>query len=521
MLAAWDAYNGRFHGGDPQWPLLWKTGREPNPNVLINRCGPAADTDVSWLFGESVAITLKKAPKQAQQYVDQVWGVSSDDSSDDDKMALLQELATNGAVTGHAWLKIVWDEMQMEYPQLAVLDSTQVRVICDPHNIKLAICYLIEYQMPDPASPDGALGTYRQVIAMVDPDGDVARDASAAADEDTTWLISEYFKPAKAAQFLPQGKPVVWPYHWPPIDGCPHMVQANRYYGRPRLTPDVIHVNEAICTVASNINKIGMRHGHPILYTIKQGSNQRTLRHEPGTIMEVSSDVKAVEAHGDLANLMSFEQDLRADFDEETHVPAQAFGRQKDIPRTPVSGVAIRLGYGPLIADITKEKRTYGALIRRVTTHLLELKDASWANYPVTLGWVDPLPADDLQQAQVVQAYVGMGVMSKETAADKGGLDWDVEQERMQDEQAEQMKAFTTGVGLPAQPPTPPDDASASSAGSAGGATPQAPAPGSDPAQPGAAPGVAPNGAMPPVNHPAAQLARAKVQAAFGKPITG
>src|SRR5512146_1455758 len=100
---AWDAYVGRFHGGDPQWPLLWKAGKEPNPNVIINRCGPAVDTDVAWLMGEPLTITLGDgAPQAAQDYVDAVWGVSSDDSSDDDKMSLLQELVTNGAICGTA-----------------------------------------------------------------------------------------------------------------------------------------------------------------------------------------------------------------------------------------------------------------------------------------------------------------------------------------------------------------------------------------------------------------------------------
>lgn len=460
LHAAWDAYHGRFHGGDPQWPLLWKSGKEPSPNVIINRCGPAADTDVSWLFGESVSITLKKCPRAAQQYVDQVWGVSSDESSDDDKMALLQELATNGAVTGHAYLKINWDAARMDYPRLVVLDSSQVRVVCDPHDIKTAVCYIVEYQVPDTTSRSGGhgngLATYRQVLELCDADGEPTMDGSCMGDKGATWRICDYLKAANSAVFQPQGEPVVWPYPWAPIDGCPHMVQANHFYGRPRLTPDVIHINEAICTVASNINKIGMRHGHPILYTIKKGSTQRSLRHEPGTIMEVSDDVKAVEAHGDLQHLMDFEEDLRADFDEETHVPAQAFGRQQDIPRTPVSGVAIRLGYGPLMADVTKERRTYGALIRRVTQHLLQLKNEAWADALVTLGWQDPLPADDLQQAQVVQSYVQMGVMSKSTAAEKGGLDWDVEQEQMRAEAMAALDNMLRGQALPPPPPAQP-----------------------------------------------------------------
>lgn len=488
MAVAWAAYHGTFHGGDLQWPLMWKVGKEANPNIIINRCGPAVDTDVSWLYGESVGIKLVKAPQAAQQYIDLAWGVTEDASSDDDKMALLQELATNGAITGHAYLKMVWED-GMDYPQLAVLDSTQVRVRTDPHNCKIPICYIIEYPMPDPNAQDGADGMFRQVIERVDRDG--KSSITGQADEDTYWTITDYFKPAHSDLYGMTRK-TDWRYAWAPVDGCPHMAQPNRYYGRPRLTPDVIGVNEAICATASNINKIGIRHGHPVLYTKAMGNKQGYLEIQVGKVLIVSDDIKAVEAHGDLANLMQFEQDLRADFDEETHVPAQAFGRQKDIPRTPVSGVAIRLGYGPLLADIMKERRTYGALIRRVTQHMLELKDAAWAAYGVELVWQDPLPADDLQQAQVVTTLLGAGIMSKRTAQQRSGLDPETEADNMTTEDAADVKAQAQGLQ-----PTPPPDPNA----------PQAPQ-----AQPGA---VGANGNTPPVNHPAAIAARQTMAAAM------
>lgn len=512
LSAAWDAYHGAFRGGDQQWPLLWKSGKEPNPNVIINRCGPAVNTDVSYLMGQSVAIHVKKKPKAAQEYLDQVWGVSADDSSDDDKMALLQELATNGAVTGHAFLKVVWDAQRMKFPRLVVLDSSQVRVICDPHDVKTPVCYIVEYQVPDPTQQSDAPATYRQVMELCDPaTGEPTTDGGCLGDTNATWRICEYLKPAHSNVFVLQGAPVEWPYPWAPIDGCPHLSAPNAYYGRPRLTRDVIHINEAICTVASNINKIGLRHAHPLLYTKKMGNNQQALNITPGAILQVSDEIKAVEAHGDLEHLMQFEEDLRGDFDEETHIPAQAFGRMKDLPALPTSGVAMRLGYSALMADIMKERRTYGALLRRVSQHLLELKDESWATAEILLGWQDPLPADDLQQAQVAQVLTQMGVMSKRTAAESAGLDFDAEQEAMKDEAQQALLQVMRGQAMPPAPPAmsgqpgaqPPQSASAddgqdASLGSAVAGKP------------------AKRGAVDP-NNPAAQMARQKVKAAFGK----
>ncbi|HEX9411982.1 MAG TPA: hypothetical protein VF916_00630, partial [Ktedonobacterales bacterium] len=71
-----------------------------------------------------------------------------------------------------------------------------------------------------------------------------------------------------------------------------------------------------------------------------------------------------------------------------------------------------------------------------------------------------PLPADDLQQAQVVQAAVGLGVMSKKTGANKVGLNWDEEQANMQKEDQDQLAGMARGSAVPAplepgQPPQP------------------------------------------------------------------
>ena len=474
MKKAWDAYDGVFHGGDTQWPLRWKVGKEPNPNSVPNLCGPIVDTDTAWLMGQSVSIKAKviadserTLPEEAQQYLDAVWGTSSDDRSDDDKMGVLQELATNGAVCGNAFLKINavvdMETKQLldpeQYPEIVVLDSRHVRVRTDPHNVKLVICYIIEYPMSDPARPQDPQGMYRQVIGLVDPDGKETTDGSYASDDDATWKITEYFRAYNSKTFGPYvdetGKlheSEVWPFPWAPIDGCAHFVNPNRYYGRPHLTPDVIHLNEMIALVASNINKIIISHAHPVLFTVSPGSNLKAIEYEPGTILQVSSKIEAVQAHGDIANMLAVLKDLRADLDQVSRVPGQLFGRQDSIPRTAVSGVALRLGNGPVISDNTKERRTYGALVRRISQRLLCLVNADWKDAAVELSWQDPLPADDLQQAQVLQTLLAAGVISKREAATNLGVDWD----KMQDEMTEEGQAKVNGMAQGTVVPMPP-----------------------------------------------------------------
>lgn len=511
MARAWDAYQGVFKQGDAQWPLVWEKGRDPNPNVIINRCGPAVDTDVAWLFGQSVGIQLVNAPQAAQVYLSQAWGVDSEDSSDDDKMSLLQDLATNGAITGHAFLKIVWDTSgNMDFPVLVVLDSTQVRIITDPQQVKKPVCYVIEYKVPDPSGlADAGMATFREVIEQIGPDGNPLRRAP-IGKEIVTWQVCDYLRTSQMSMFTRIGPTLPWPYPWPPIEDCPHLAVPNRCYGRPRIPPNAISINENICTVASNIMTIALRHGGPILYTIKTGANQREIRTKPGAILEVASDIKAVQAYGDIKDMMQQELGLRQDFDEQTHIPAQAFGRMEQFPRLPVSGVAFRLSFGALMSDIAKEHRTYGALIRRVSQHMLELKNPAWKDLEVQLSWPNPMPADDLQQAQVGQLAQGAGA-SKKTVLEKFfNLDWDTEAENLADEQAE-AALVTGGMLTPVGQGVPPGGTGSGS--QPGGQPQQGPGSVGPPPPPGpTGPAATPGG--PPINHPAAAAARAAMKTA-------
>ena len=68
--------------------------------------------------------------------------------------------------------------------------------------------------------------------------------------------------------------------------------------------------------------------------------------------------------------------------------------------------------------------------------------------------WQDPLPVNEVEQAQSVQADLGMEIVSKQTASETRGYDWETEQERMEEEQSTQgnigeqlLTAFSQGRG--------------------------------------------------------------------------
>ena len=102
---AWIAYNGQL-----EMPFLVKPGGADD-NVNANFCRVIVDKGVSFLFGQELQFNLNPKDAMSDQrddnetWLDQVWAFNK-------KMLFLQRVAVNGAVTGHAFIKIVIDESQ-------------------------------------------------------------------------------------------------------------------------------------------------------------------------------------------------------------------------------------------------------------------------------------------------------------------------------------------------------------------------------------------------------------------------
>lgn len=440
MQLAWKAYRGEL----PR-PLKIKNG-EPDDNVLTNRCSPIVDKGVAFLFGKTLDIEVKDLGDDAQDYINRAWGKSSI-SDDDDKMTLLAELALNGGVCGHLFLKVIPPNGSMKYPRLVALDPQLCRVVVSPDDCDLIIAYIIEYGIGDDM-------TKRQVYSRVDPDQ--LSYAIGENDLDDTWLIATYIKSA-TGQFLQQGQPDLWPYPFAPIFACQNQTNPNEFWGKPDLTPDIIQMNQTINFGNSNINRIGKIHGHPKPWTNGVAASQIKIGIDDIICLpSLESKLNILEAHGDIANLMAFVGSLRSDMDEQSRVPAVALGRLSDIPIGNLSGVAIQLLFQPLVEKTQMKQRLVGRLIRAITRALLVMGDyATLENYQeieVDLHWQTLLPTDDLTAVQTAMAKEQLGV-SKDTLITELGYDAPTETAKSADEASQAMQRFAKGQGVP--PPAP------------------------------------------------------------------
>ncbi len=450
MQDAWAAYRGEFQ------PPLKPEPNQPDDNVLVNRCAPIVDKGVSFLFGKSLKIELQNADGSAdglddlQAWLDAAWG------DDDDRMTLLSKLALNGAVCGEGFVKIVPANPKagQTYPRLVVLDPQTVTAQTDPDDCDTVRQYVIEYDAFDYTT--AAPVSKRQVISRDDPDGLAA--LSGGMDSDDTWTITNYARSGVNGAWQQLGEPQTWPYPFPPIASCQNLPNANEFWGKPDLTPDIIGMNRVLNFIESNISRIIKKHAMP--WPWASGTDSRALVIEPGRIIGLphpEAKMGFLEINtGGLTASMQFASDLRSDMDEESRVPAVALGRLVDLPKGNISGVALQLLFQPLIEKTTQKQRLYGRLVRDVSKAMLVLggfaQDKIGA-LVIDLHWQNLLPVDDLAAAQTALALSQIGV-SRPTLLQQLGYSPDAEAEKVAADAANTTVQYSRGQGLP--PTTPP-----------------------------------------------------------------
>lgn len=454
MKDAWKAYNGDFPNP------LQVDADQPDDNITVNRCSPIVDKGVSFLFGQVVKIEpvaesqnvqamieametepdepaptadgapiaphhakpKKKPtpPTPVQDWINGFWG------DDDDRMALLSNVALNGGVCGQTFVKLMPAAPGRRYPRMVVIDPQLVRVITQPDDCDVVLAYIIQY-------PAGNGIQTRQVITRIDPDNNAGEYGG--LDPDDTWTIYNYQRNVSNNQINAAwqlvGQPVEWPYPFPPIFDRQNLPNPNEHWGRPDLTPDLVKINLGLNFIESNTARIIKYHAHPKTFVTGSGARDVEVK-VSGVICFDSPDAKVgnLEMHSDLSSSLNFAETLRSDMDEQSRVPAVALGRLESLPKGNISGVALQLLFQPLIEKTIQKRRLYGQLIREITRAALVLSGqidlADWDDYEVELHWQNLLPVDDLAAAQTGLALIQIGV-SEDTVIQELGYDPDAE----------------------------------------------------------------------------------------------
>jgi hypothetical protein len=441
MREAWKSYRGQF-------PKPLKVNRnQPDDNVISNRCEPIVNKGVSFLFGQPLKIEATDEAatdsSDVQDFIDGLWG------DDDDRMTLLSQWAINGGVCGEGFLKLIPAQGQMKYPRIVVLDPQLIRIITSPDDCSLVLAYIIEY----PTSGDFQK---KQIIARVDPDAQA--DTVGEYDLDDTWTITNYMRRSHTATWYQVGEAEEWDYPFPPIFPNQNLPNPNESWGVPDLTPDLINQNKVLNFIQSNTSRIIKFHGHPKTYATGLSASQINIGVDDLLCLpSPDSKIQNLEMHGNLTEQMNFTSIIRSDMDEQSRVPAVALGRLVDLPKGNLSGVALQLLFQPLIEKTTQKRRLYGRGIRDVTRAALVIAGLipleQYEDYKIGLHWLPLLPIDNLASAQEALLLQQLGGISNSTIIQGLGYDPDDEADKKAQEDAQQVTAFSRGVGLPPAAP--------------------------------------------------------------------
>jgi hypothetical protein len=530
MADAWKAYRGQL----PK-PLKVKSG-QADPNAMSNRCEPIVTAGVAFLIGDDLSFsieadendtsiagkdaeeqpsgqsqqdddtppkpspargkgeTVAPANAQAQDYLDAFWLKNQ-------KMSKLAKACINAGVFGHGFVKIIpgTDPTNPATPpRLVILNPQQVRICTMPGDVDTVLAFIVSYSVWDETSRTRR--EYRQVIERVDPDNDAAQWAD-SLDPDTTWLITDQTRTQTGSANTPwlttdQNE---WQHPFPPIFHWQNLPNPNEACGMPDLTADIIQANKDINFTQSNIQKILEWHASPLTYAT--GLRNTTLQRDPDVVLALpdGADLKNLEMASDLSSSLNFLATLRANMDEQSKVPAVALGRQSELPKGNLSGVALELLFMPLLQKTNMKRPLLGEALEQLCGAVLVLGgfQAEIGELEIITNWPQVLPHDPAADWQVAPVKNQMGV-SKRTLLEENGYNFDEEQARNQDEQQQALTAFAQGNGLPPVSPLPTGDEDPQSQGD------------EDPAQttPSGKPGPDPN-------HPAAVAARQRASVAM------
>lgn len=439
---AWQAY-----GGDSPKPLkATKSDPRADDNIRLNFSRLIVNKSVSFLFGTDLCFEVDPTEKEAhektgepaprspeQKWLDGCWKANR-------KMTTLHRLGLNGGVTGDVFLKLkaANPARGRRFPRIVVLDPQNVQVRCRADDWEEVDSYLIQWHGVDPTANPPVAVAFRQTIAR---DGAV-------------WAITDEISRGGRGgwQTLQTER---WPYPWAPVLHCQNLVSPNEYYGLADLEPDVLEANHTINFVESNLNRIIRIHAHPKTWGKGFQAGQMSIGVDEMIVLpSEDGELRNLEMLGDLSSSLAHLAQLKDAYHEITRIPAVATGKVENLGQ--LSGLALRILYGPLV-ELTETKRlTYGELLDEANGRLLEMGGFG-TEHEVAAHWPPVTPTDSYGDAQTGVLWDQLGV-SNDTILQKLGFDPDAEQAKRAEEDATKanvgaatLEGFDNGAG-PGQP---------------------------------------------------------------------
>lgn len=418
---AWQIYRG-----DQPKPLRVLPG-EPDDNIRLNLAGLVVDTGVDALFGQDIHIEVMDSDQVAEEptaYVHDVLDANRE-------MLLFQAAATNGAVAGHTAIRILPPPPGAPgvLPRVVPIDPEMLRVIWSPDDIGVVEAYVMQWAAMDERGREYGK---RQIIQRNGSEWQIVDQENRAGVGSSRWTtVAE----------------TPWRYFWAPVIDTQNLPEPNSYFGRPDITEDVLETQLAINRVMSNAARVQRIHGHPKVVAKGVGEGDLDVGPDEAIVLpDPDSEISLLEPRATVADHIELFNTVKAALHEISRVPEITAGNLDGIGQ--LSGLALKILYGPLIRKTEVKRRLYGAMVTELSARLLDL---SGRGYPenVEVRWPEIIPDDALENATAAEALQRAGV-SVDTTISEMGYDPELEAEKRAQDQtnigAALLTAFDRGT---------------------------------------------------------------------------
>ena len=293
-------------------------------------------------------------------------------------------------------------------------------VITDPSDWEKVLQYVYEYEVEDPES--GKPVKYKQIIKL---------------DENGKWVIEDWkTEPGRSKYELVDPQPT-WDFAFSPIVNWQNLPGVSGVIGEPDVTDDLIQLQDRINYAAANINKILRLNAHPRWYATGFGSGQLgTIEWGPEDLLKLPSEsiVGSAEMQGDMGGSKEWVSYLTQEL--------YSLMRSVDVSNVKdklgqLTNFGVKMLYQDALAKNNDKRDLYGEGIVTLSRNMLIMGGVYSTDLePIRVIWPEPIPTNEKEEIEALVQDMDNGLVSKQTAAQKRGYDWETEQERITNEKA-------------------------------------------------------------------------------------
>jgi len=377
--------------------------------LRYNLARPIIHAAASFLAGKEITFIVQD-DEEATKRADQIWTESGGS-------ATFMQNALLGLILGDACI-MPSKPKDEETALFRWLDPSICYPMFDAYDIDKLISLVIAYEV---VAPDGKTQRYREewnkgkITYYLD---DTITDTDVYDEE------------------LYEGVPAVWIRNYQ---------LKSDIFGRSDLQPiaELVEQYDHMCEKQSRIIDY---YASPNIFikgvskkNVEVAKGERTMYFLPA-----DGDIGFVEWQGTPPAVEEHLNRVRETISEVSEVPQIAFSKMEGVP-TNISGVALKLLYGPLMSKTERKRQTWGPALERAMQMALLAEGFSETKLDsISIEWQNPLPSSEVEAWQIAAEKEAMGVSKRQILREQGYTEQEVDQfeKEKQEEQDGMDKAM-------------------------------------------------------------------------------